>query len=138
MAAASPRKRTTSSRKPTAPKSPNLAAFETLRERAQKTVWRLSDGNPEPFVVPGFDPPIEAHWPRTLADRDTFHTASSQMNFFAMLRILLAPEDYVRVLAAFDELPDSGELLIGLTFKIIDHYNGPGASDAAPGGYTAS
>lgn len=141
MAAPSPRKRTAprkSTAARTAPKKPtNVDAFEVLRERARRTPYRLHEGA-EPFVVPGVDPPVEAHWPKTLVEREAFHTAAQQMNFFAMLRVLLSREDYLRVLAVFDQYEDSGELLIGLTFEIIDHFNGPGASDAAPGGSTAS
>lgn len=140
MAAAAPRKRTAARKTTaarTAPKSPNLEAFEALRVRARQTTYRLDYDDQLPFVVPGFDPPVEAHWPKLMVDREVFHESARQMNFFGMLRVLLAPEDYMRVLAAFDELDNPGELLIGLTMKVIDHFNGAGAGDA-PGGSTPS
>lgn len=139
MAATSPRKRTTPARRPAAPtpSSPNLAAFEALRERARATPYRLGEPVAEPFIVPGIEPPIEAHWPKTLEGREAFHEAARQMNFFAMARAVLSPTDYPRVLKAFDQFDDSGELLIGLTMAVIDHFSGPGAGDA-PGGSTPS
>ncbi|HMH59212.1 MAG TPA: hypothetical protein VK537_08525 [Galbitalea sp.] len=140
MAAAAPRKRTAARKTTaarTAPKSPNLEAFERLRERARATPYQLAEATGRAFVVPGIEPPIEAHWPKSLAGREAFHEAARSMNFFAMLRTVLTPADYARVLSVFDQFDDSGELLIGLTMAIIDHFNGAGAGDA-PGGSTPS
>jgi len=138
MAATSPRKRTTARTTPAvAPSSLNLAAFEQLRERARATPYRLTQATEQPFIVPGIEPPIEAHWPKTLEGREEFHEAARAMNFFGMARAVLSPADYPRVLKAFDQFDDSGELLIGLTMAIIDHFNGPSAGDA-PGGSTPS
>ncbi len=139
MAAASPRKR--APRKAPAPKpSPNRAAIEAygeFRERARKSGLRLRQNDEGPYVIPGFDPPIAARFPRKLVDREEFDEASRNRNLLGMLRVLLAADDYRRVLTAFDAFDDGDDLLIGLVMKIIDHANGEGASEA-PGGSTPS
>lgn len=146
MAAAAPRKRTVRPKtRPTAkaatpdPASDTdaIEAYAELRERARRSGLQMTRKDAGPYVIPGFDPPIEARWPGTLLGREDFDVASRRMDIFGMLRILLAPDDYRRVLARFDEFADGDDLLIGLTMRIIDHVNGPGASEV-PGGSTAS
>lgn len=123
--------------RPKAAPSPHRAeieAFEEFRDRARRS--GLSLVTREPFAVPGFDPPVHAHWPKSLAAREEFDQAVRHLNVFSALRITLG-DDYARVLAAFDALDDGETLLIGLYMRIIDHFNGPGASDV-PGGSPAS
>lgn len=144
MAADAPRKRPARSRTAASAATPEpsphteaIEAYAELRERARRSGLRMTRNDVGPYVIPGFDPPIEANWPGTLLGREDFDVASRRMDIFGMLRILLAPEDYRRVLARFDEFDDGDDLLIGLTMKIVDHVNGPGASEV-PGGSTAS
>ncbi len=140
MAASSPRKRTAPKPKLAPDPSPQrevIEAYDELRARARRSGLEMKYNDHGPYVIPGFDPPIEARFPATLVGREEFDQASRAMNMFGMLRLLLAPDDYRRVLAAFDQFDDRDDLLIGLTMTIIDHAHGPGASEA-PGGSTAS
>lgn len=121
------------------PHRDKIVAFEEFRDRARTSGLRIkgTQGVP-PYVLGadrGFDPPIEIRWPTSLLAREDFDLASRHLDVFGMLRILLGTE-YRRVLEAFDTFDDSDELMIGLVMKIVDHFNGVGASDA--GGTPAS
>ncbi|MFE2998664.1 hypothetical protein ACFXG4_27135 [Nocardia sp. NPDC059246] len=141
---AQPRKttarKTVAAERPASPHREKIVAFEDLRERARASnLYLKSAADSEPFVLGperGFDPPIEVNWPSSLLAREDFDIASRRTDIFGMLRILLG-SDFRRVLEAFDRLSDSEELLVGLTMRIVDHFNGVGASDV-PGGTPAS
>lgn len=134
---AAPRK--AAARKVAAPAPPahgeQIEAFEGLRARARASGLTLISPS-EPFEVPGFDPPVYARWPKSLIVREELYEATRHLSVFAALRIVLG-DDYPRVLAAFDALPDGDELLVGAYMRMLDHFQGPGAADV-PGGTPAS
>lgn len=149
MAAAAPRKRAPKAAAPKPEPAPSphreaIAAFEELRDRAQRSGYTFAVDAVEPYVLNGgFEPPIQATWPRSLVEREQLDHALRTGNIYNTLRLLFGETDYARVLTEFDRYAEvhpevsGAELLMGLRMKVVDHFVGPGASDV-PGGTPAS
>lgn len=149
MAAAAPRRapaKKTSPRKNAAPKPASrvqtleqkVDAFAKLRARAAGTT--ASTVAPPPVEIgpeDGFDPPLIARWPSTIAEETLVYVASDMGKPGVVVQQLLGPEQAVRVAAAFSQYPDGDDLYRGLAKLLMEQFLGSGSGDV-PGGTSAS
>src|SRR5690606_19816725 len=95
---------------------------------------------PEPVVLGkehGFDPPVVARWPETLAHQVMLSSAVDSGRPGPVLQIFLGTDQLLRVAQMFDQFPDGDALLVGLASHLWERFVGPGTSDV-PGGSPAS
>ncbi|NEW33844.1 hypothetical protein GV791_14900 [Nocardia cyriacigeorgica] len=115
-----------------------IERFDDFRRRAASVgVTKKSGGELVLGAEHGFEPPITARWPESLAARTKLDIATEYGDIGTTLRILIGPAQLLRVAEMFDPLPDADALLTGLTMYIIEKFLGPGAGDV-PGGTQAS
>lgn len=119
-----------------------IAAFDALRQRAAAahTNMLTPSHTSEPLTLgkeEGFDPPLVARFPSNLADKVALDVAARGGHVVLALQILLGDLGLMRAVAALSSEADSEALLIGLHFRIMEHFLGPGATDV-PGGTPAS
>lgn len=119
-----------------------IVAFDELRRRA--TAAHTSTLTPshtsEPLTLgkeAGFNPPLVARFPSSLADKVALDMAARGGHVVLALQILLGDLGLMRAVAALSGEKDSEALLIGLHFRIMEHFLGAGAVDV-PGGTPAS
>ncbi len=115
--------------------------FEEFRDRASTVprATRKPAAEIKPYVLgrdQGFDPPITVQFPKDLTGRVRVDQLSRQNDIFGLLQVLMGGQ-FMRVVQTFDQFDDGEELLIGLAYRILDHFYGQGAGDV-PGGTPAS
>lgn len=143
MSASSPRKAPAKKAAPRKAEATEAKVFnfEQFRDRAATVPrgTRRAAQKMEPYVLgpdQGFDPPITVQFPTTLTGRVQVDQLSRRDDIYGLLQVLMGGQ-FMRVVATFDQFDDGEELLLGLAYKILDHFYGQGAGDV-PGGTPAS
>lgn len=149
MAAAAPRRapaKKTAPRKSPGPKPAPKArtleqkvdAFAKLRARAAG-VTVSKETRPPVEIGPedGFDPPLIARWPSTIAEETVVFVAADMGQVGVVVQQLLGREQAMRVAAAFSQYPDGDDLYFALAKLLMEQFIGPGSGDV-PGGTAAS
>lgn len=77
----------------------------------------------------GFTPPVVVRLPQKASQLEDFDKAYREKNIFGILKTVLGPIDYSRVIRVFDNEPDSLELLTGLGVVITEHFYSMGAEE---------
>ncbi|MFT4202195.1 hypothetical protein [Gordonia sp. (in: high G+C Gram-positive bacteria)] len=159
MSAPAPKKKTPKKRTPTQRAADHQKAFDEFRARAHGAGVRAdedAEGYP-PYIVTadqigdGNQNDVVFAVPATLSERveltrmisyvSRLNLATQNAEAMAVIPDILiaysSPMDLHRILIAFDQFPDSDELLFGLAIKVIEHFGGKGVVDV-PGGSNAS
>lgn len=120
------------------PRAQKVQAFDEFRKRAAG--MNITASVPEPVVLGkehGFDPPVVARWPETLAQQVMLTSAVDSGRPGPVLQIFLGTDQLLRVAQMFDQFPDGDALLVGLASHLWERFIGPGSGDV-PGGSRAS
>ena len=113
----------------------NVAMLEEYRDRAAKKNYAQRDRTTAPYLVRGFEPPIEI--PRPDLKKQLIIDKLLRQNRINEAIELFTGQHYNRIVDAFAVFPDGDALLFGMFDEMVEHFNGRGANDV-PGGSPAS